>query len=56
MARYLIDRIAAQANIEVLTETEVSALEGQQGELEVIRWRHRPSNHETRRHIRHLSA
>ena len=28
MSRYLVDRIAAQPNIEVLTQTEVSALEG----------------------------
>jgi thioredoxin reductase (NADPH) len=54
MSRYLIDRIAAQANIEILTETEVSALEGREGVLEATRWRHRPSNRETRRQIRHL--
>jgi thioredoxin reductase (NADPH) len=54
MSRYLIDRIAAQPNIEALTDTEVSGLEGQTGELEAIRWRHHPSNRETRRQIRHL--
>ena len=35
-------------------QTEVSALEGQGGMLEAIRWRHRPSGAETRRPIRHL--
>jgi thioredoxin reductase (NADPH) len=54
MSRYLIDRIAARPNVEVLTQTEVSAIEGQRGVLEAIRWRHRPSGRETRRPIRHL--
>jgi thioredoxin reductase (NADPH) len=54
MSSYLIERIAAQPNIEVLTETEVSALEGASGALDAIRWRHRPSNRETQRQIRHL--
>ena len=44
MSRYLVDRIAARPNVEVLTETEVTALEGHGGVLEAIRWRsaHRP--------------
>ena len=54
MSRYLIDRIAAQPNIEVLTETAVTALEGQDGTLEAIRWRHLRTAEETRRPIRHL--
>jgi thioredoxin reductase (NADPH) len=54
MSRYLIDRIAALPNVEVLTQTEVSALEGQGGALEAIRWRQRPSGRETRQPIRHL--
>jgi thioredoxin reductase (NADPH) len=54
MSRYLIDRIAAQPNIEVLTQTEVTALEGQDGVLEAIRWRHRLSAHETRQPMRHV--
>jgi thioredoxin reductase (NADPH) len=54
MSRYLVDRIAAQPNIEVVSETEVSGLEGEGGALEAIRWRHRPSTRETRRPIRHL--
>ena len=54
MSRYLVDRIAAQPNIAAVTETEVSALAGQGGVLEAIRWRHRPSGRETQRPIRHL--
>lgn len=53
MSRYLIDRIAAQPNIEVLTQTEVTALEGKDGALEAIRWRNAAGD-ETRRPIQHL--
>ena len=53
MSRYLVDRIAGLPNVEVCTQTEVSALEGQDGVLEAIRWRHgrRRGN---ARPIRHL--
>ncbi len=54
MSRYLVDRIAALPNVEVLLETDVSALEGVPGALEAVRWRHRPSGRETRRAVRHL--
>jgi thioredoxin reductase (NADPH) len=54
MSRYLVDRIAAQANIEVLAETEVSALEGESGNLEAVRWRNHATGAETRREIQHL--
>jgi thioredoxin reductase (NADPH) len=54
MSRYLVDRIAALPNVEVLTETVVSALEGQGGVLEVIRWRHLSTGKETSRRVRHL--
>jgi thioredoxin reductase (NADPH) len=54
MSRYLIDRLAALPNVEVLTQTEVSALEGQGGVLEAIRWRQGPSGREIRQPIRHL--
>jgi len=53
MSRYLIDRIAQQPNIEVLTGTRVTALEGQDGVLEAIRW-HDKAGAETRRPIAHL--
>lgn len=54
MSRYLCDRIAAQPNIEVLTETEVSALEGADGSLTAVRWKDRATGEEVSRPIRHL--
>jgi thioredoxin reductase (NADPH) len=54
MSRYLIDRIAGLPNVEVLTQTEVSALDGQGGILEAIRWRQHPSGREIRQPLRHL--
>src|SRR5215204_844425 len=39
MSRYLVDRIAGLANVEVLTQTNVTGLEGRDGVLEAIRWR-----------------
>ena len=54
MSRYLVDRIAGLPNVEVLLQTEVFALEGRSGALEVIGWRRGPSGEETRRPIRHL--
>jgi thioredoxin reductase (NADPH) len=54
MSRYLCDRIAAQPNIEVLTETEVVALTGQDGMLEKVSWRGRRTGAQTTRNIRHL--
>lgn len=54
MSRYLVERIAAQPNIEVLTETEIEALDGQEGNLDRLRWRNRKSGEVTTRAIRHL--
>ena len=54
MSRYLVDRIAGIANIEVVTRAEVSGLEGRDGMLEAIRWRRRESSEDVRRPIRHL--
>ena len=54
MSRYLIERIAALPNVEVVAQSEVVALEGERGALEQVRWRHRATGEETRRHIRHL--
>jgi thioredoxin reductase (NADPH) len=54
MSRYLVDRIAGLSNVEVLTETEVTGLEGDDGMLEAIRWRQRGSREDVRRAIRHL--
>ena len=39
MSRYLVDRIAQQPNIAVLTQTQITALEGRNGMLETVRWR-----------------
>ena len=39
MSRYLVDRISGLANVEVLTQTEISGLEGKDGMLEAIRWK-----------------
>ena len=54
MSRYLVDRIAALPNVEVLLQTEISALEGKDGALEAVRWRSRATGQEARRPIRHL--
>jgi thioredoxin reductase (NADPH) len=54
MSRYLIDRIAGIPNIEVMTQTVVAALEGQDGFLEAIRCRSHRSGEEVKRAIRHL--
>ena len=48
MSRYLIDRIAATPNIELMTETEIAALEGApETGLRRVRWRDRRSGAET---------
>jgi len=54
MSRYLVDRIAARPNVEILTETMVTALEGQDGILEAIRCRSHRSGEERKFAIRHL--
>ncbi|MFZ1923029.1 MAG: FAD-dependent oxidoreductase [Xanthobacteraceae bacterium] len=54
MSRYLVDRIAALDNIEVVTRAQVSALEGQNGVLEAVRWRIATMGEDVRRPIRHL--
>ena len=52
MSRYLVDRIAGLPNVEIVTQAQVSGLEGSGGVLEAIRWQHRGL--EVRRPIRHL--
>lgn len=54
MSRYLVERIRAQPNIEVLTGTEIQALDGEEGNLATVRWRDRSSGAVTTRPIRHL--
>src|SRR4051812_427387 len=53
MSRYLVDRLEGLSNVEVVTEAQVTALEGHDGMLEAIRWR-AASGEEARRPIRHL--
>src|SRR6202790_2095535 len=55
MAQYLIDRIGAIDNIEVLTRTEIVALYGsREKQLERVRWRNNVTGEETEKPIRHV--
>jgi thioredoxin reductase (NADPH) len=54
MSRYLVDRIEGLPNVEVVTEAQVTALEGRDGTLEAVRWRRARDQAEIRRPIRHL--
>src|ERR1700680_1980590 len=55
MSRYLIERIEATPNIELVFNTEVAALEGTEGvSLERARWRSRLSGEESTIDIRNL--
>jgi thioredoxin reductase (NADPH) len=54
MSRYLIERIEATPNIELMFNTEVVALEGQDASLERVRWRSRLSGEETGADFRNL--
>jgi thioredoxin reductase (NADPH) len=54
MSRYLCERIRAQPNVEVLNQTEITALDGREGNLQNVRWRNRVSGEETTRSIRHV--
>jgi thioredoxin reductase (NADPH) len=54
MSRYLVDRIAGLANVELVTNAQVSGLEGGDGLLQGVRWRQGASREDVRRPIRHL--
>ncbi len=54
MSRYLVDRVNGLANVEVLTQTEVCTLEGADGILSAVHWRHTTTSEKVRRPIRHL--
>jgi thioredoxin reductase (NADPH) len=55
MSKYLIDRIAATPNIELLTRTEIAGLSGSpQSGLESVTWRSRDSGKSETRPIRHV--
>jgi thioredoxin reductase (NADPH) len=53
MSRYLIERIEATPNIDLMFNTEVVGLEGEQG-LERVRWRSRLSGEDSSAEIRNL--
>ncbi len=55
MSRYLIDRIEAAPNIELMVETEIVGLQGApDGGLEQVRWRDRGAGAETEAPIRNV--
>jgi thioredoxin reductase (NADPH) len=55
MSRYLIERIEATPNIELMFNTEISALEGDEGSLlRRIRWKSRLSSDEDSADIKNL--
>jgi thioredoxin reductase (NADPH) len=55
MSQYLIDRIRATNNIEVLTRTEIVGLYGSpKKQLERVRWRNNVTGEETEKPIRHV--
>jgi thioredoxin reductase (NADPH) len=53
MSDYLVDRLRSLRNVEILTQTEISKLEGKTGVLESVSWRH-SSGTETLRPVRHV--
>lgn len=54
MSRYLSERIAAQPNIEVLLESDVVGLQGENGQLRSISWRDRRTGTVARRPLQHV--
>ena len=55
MSRYLVERIEATPNIEVLSRTELSGLDANEsGELSAVRWKHRDTGAEQRQEVGHL--
>jgi thioredoxin reductase (NADPH) len=55
MSRYLVDRIEATPNIELLLETELVGLSGTQEQgLQAVRWQNRASGAETTRPVCHV--
>jgi thioredoxin reductase (NADPH) len=53
MSRYLAERIEGLSNVEIITQAQVTGLEGQLDRLEAVRWR-LSSGEEVRRPIHHL--
>ena len=54
MSRYLVDRVSGLANVEVVPQTEVYGLEGADGILSAVHYRHTLTGEKVRRTARHL--
>lgn len=54
MSQYLVERIRALPNVEVLLRTEICGLEGSHNMLDKVRWKNRDSGTETSYDIAHL--
>jgi thioredoxin reductase (NADPH) len=54
MSRYLVDRVSGLANVQVLTRTQITALEGTEGVLSAVQWHCDTPGETVRRPIRHL--
>ncbi len=54
MSQYLVERIRALPNVEVLLRTEICGLEGSHNMLDQVRWKNRDSGEETSHAIAHL--
>jgi thioredoxin reductase (NADPH) len=54
MSRYLIDRIAAQPNIELVTHSEVTKLEGESGVLKTVCWTDHRTGEQVEKPINHV--
>ena len=54
MSRYLIDRLAALSNVELVPHVQVTALEGGAGALDAVVWRDGRTGEETRKAVAHV--
>ena len=54
MSQYLVDRIRALPNVEVVTRTEICGFEGEEGALKKVRFRNRDSGEEESCQINHV--
>jgi thioredoxin reductase (NADPH) len=54
MSRYLIDRINAQPNIEIIPHSEITELKGAGGALHTVCWTNRQTGAKTERPIQHV--
>ena len=54
MSRYLIDRITAQPNIELVTHSEITQLQGEGGALKTVCWTDRNTGAKTERPMSHV--